>query len=67
MPSSLLWSPNEEFSEDQMQKDANSDERSYLLSIWSRLGVGEDGFLDRAELAQVCECVGMESLPEPVI
>ena len=46
-------------------------EREYLRSIWRRLGVGgpegsDQGFLDRKELGEVCECIGMEKLPEEV-
>ena len=47
-------------------------EREYLKSIWNRLGVGcsgsdkEGGYLNRKELGEVCECIGMEKLPDEV-
>ena len=41
-------------------------EREYLRGIWNRLGIGHDGYLDRQELAQVCECIGMEKLADEV-
>lgn len=41
-------------------------EEECLRSAWERLGVGKDGFLDRGELALVCECIGMEKVAEEV-
>eukprot|EP00094_Tigriopus_californicus_P012704 TCALIF_12281-PA protein Name:"Similar to NINL Ninein-like protein (Homo sapiens)" AED:0.06 eAED:0.06 QI:7/0.87/0.70/0.94/0.87/0.94/17/222/1708 len=43
------------------------DEREYLRSIWQRLRVGRDGYLDRQELAEVCEVIGMEKLPIEIV
>ncbi|XP_069682970.1 ninein homolog isoform X3 [Periplaneta americana] len=39
-------------------------EEECLRAAWERLGVGKDGFLDRGELALVCECIGMEKVAE---
>ena len=41
-------------------------EEECLRATWERLGVGKDGFLDRGELALVCECIGMEKVAEEV-
>ncbi|XP_040583976.1 uncharacterized protein [Lepeophtheirus salmonis] len=45
----------------------DSSEEEYLRSIWAKLGVGQDGFLDRNELSIVCQCIGMEKLPDEVV
>ncbi|XP_069682969.1 ninein homolog isoform X2 [Periplaneta americana] len=42
-------------------------EEECLRAAWERLGVGKDGFLDRGELALVCECIGMEKVAEEVV
>ncbi|XP_068085274.1 ninein homolog [Anabrus simplex] len=42
-------------------------EEECLRAAWERLGVGRDGFLDRSELALVCECIGMERVAEEVV
>lgn len=45
----------------------NENEEECLRAAWERLGVGKDGFLDRRELALVCECIGMEKVEEEVV
>lgn len=42
-------------------------EEECLRAAWERLGVGKHGFLDKGELALVCECIGMEKVAEEVI
>jgi Ca2+-binding EF-hand superfamily protein len=42
------------------------DEEECLRAAWKRLGVGKDGFLDRGELALLCECIGMQKVAEEV-
>jgi len=44
----------------------NENDEECLRAAWERLGVGKDGFLDRRELALVCECIGMEKVEEEV-
>jgi hypothetical protein len=44
----------------------NENDEECLRAAWRRLGVGKDGFLDRRELALVCECIGMEKVEEEV-
>jgi hypothetical protein len=41
-------------------------EEECLRAAWERLGVGKHGFLDKGELALVCECIGMEKVAEEV-
>jgi hypothetical protein len=41
-------------------------EEECLRAAWKRLGVGKDGFLDRSELALLCECIGMQKVAEEV-
>ncbi|GAB6021743.1 hypothetical protein CHUAL_004321 [Chamberlinius hualienensis] len=45
----------------------NGNDEEYLQSIWMKLGVGADGFLNKDGLIRVCEHIGMEKLSEEVI
>ena len=48
------------------QNSLGESEEEYLRSIWGKLGVGQDGYLDQSQLALVCECIGMEKLSDEV-
>ena len=39
----------------------------YLRASWEKLGVGQDWYLDKTQLALVCECIGMEKLTDEVV
>ena len=41
-------------------------EDEYLRKIWKQLEVGQNGFLTVAELAKVCEFIGMEEMDDQV-
>lgn len=41
-------------------------EEEQLRAIWSEVHVGANGFLDRYELALVCEHIGMDSMNDQV-
>lgn len=45
----------------------SENEEDYLKSIWLKLGVGSDGFLNQEGLTRVCEHIGMEKMSEEVI
>jgi hypothetical protein len=48
------------------QGHVDESEEECLRAAWERLGVGKHGFLDKGELALVCECIGMEKVAEEV-
>lgn len=41
-------------------------EEDQLKAIWNEVHVGATGFLDRHELALVCDHIGMDSMNEQV-
>lgn len=46
---------------------SESNAEEYLRSIWRKLDVGKDGFLDIEELYRVCEHIGMLEINDEII
>lgn len=42
------------------------DEAEVLRDIWSKQGVGQDGYLSYSELGAICENMGMEKMSDKV-